>query len=165
MLRRWLLLSCLTIFLCVFLESFKELIVIKRWHLAYRLWFFGFFGLILLFSTTMLALLIILTLLVFWSACISSVITLHCSFIELLNILDHSTICLQSTAPNFIDVIEELRELRKHIEELSNGNHTKLLSLSFSSESFESKLKSDILKSSIDNTMLDYSSKELGYLF
>jgi hypothetical protein len=67
--------------------------------------------------------------------------------------------------PDLVDVCEELLELRQHVEELSDSDNSKLLAFPFSSNSLKCKLKSNILQSAINNTMLDDSTKELSYLF
>jgi len=84
--------------------------------------------------------------------------------VESLNVRHHLGFGGLDTLPYLVDVLEELRELRQHVEERLDNDNSELLSSSIASESFDHKLEGDVLEHSVEEIVFDDCAEELGDL-
>ena len=85
-----------------------------------------------------------------------------CLFPQFLNLLGHLIIHLCYGRPNVKYFFEKLWKLWQHILELFHSNNSKSLPFSFSSESFNNKLKGNLKEGAFNDSMLNNCTKDLG---
>ena len=120
-----------------------------------------------LFLMTMLGLLLLsifLFILTFPLILCFFLLFLHGFLPELFDVGYHFRVGKLYSFPDFVNIIEERLELRKHVEELTNCDDSELLSLALSSESLVSKLQSYFLQRAIYQFVLNDGSKQLRNL-